>query len=296
MAVTMMSQEWAARSGFAEAPQPCNISELYRRDEPEVIEFLSARPLHTVFMLGLIRDNGLLSPRNRGSFYGSRASSGQLEAVALIGHATLVEAHTENSLIGFARVARNCRNTYLIRGEQESIKTFWTYYAGAGNDPRAMACEHLFVLSEPPAQVEAVDLRPAEMNDLEKIVGVNSSMALEEGGSSPLQRDPSGFRKRTARRIEQNRIWILMEGNRLIFKADVVSATPDATYLEGIYVHPEERRKGHAKRCLTKLASILLNDTKAICLTVNDRNQHALALYEKVGFKFHSNYETIYLR
>jgi predicted GNAT family acetyltransferase len=296
MAVTMMSQDWAARSGFAEAPQPCNIGELCRSDEPEVIEFLSARPLHTVFMLGLIRDNGLLSPKNRGSFYGSRSPAGQLEAVALIGHATLVEAHTEHSLIGFARVARNCRNTHLIRGEQEAIKTFWTYYAGAGSNPRAVSTEHLFVLSQPPAPVEHVHLRPADMDDLEKIVAVNSSMALEEGGSNPLQRDPSGFRKRTARRIEQGRIWVLMENNRLIFKADMVSSTPEVAYLEGIYVHPEERRKGHALRCLTNLSSHLLNHTKSVSLTVNDRNQHALALYEKVGFQFHSNYETIYLR
>src|ERR1051326_3152111 len=71
IAVTMMSHDLAARGGFAEPPQPCNISELNRRDEAEVIEFLSARPLHTVFMMGLIRDNGLLSPKNRGSFYGS---------------------------------------------------------------------------------------------------------------------------------------------------------------------------------------------------------------------------------
>jgi predicted GNAT family acetyltransferase len=296
MAVTMMSQDWATRSGFAEAPQPCNIGELARSDESEVIEFLSARPLHTVFMMGLIRDNGLLSPKNRGSFYGSRNSTGQLEAVALIGHATLVEAHTEHSLIGFARVARNCRNTHLIRGEQESIKTFWTYFSGAGSNPRSVSCEQLFVMSEQPSQVEDVDLRAAVPDDLEKVVAVNSSMALEEGGSSPMQRDPSGFRKRTARRIEQNRVWVLMKDNRLIFKADVVSATPEVTYLEGIYVNPEERRKGHALRCLTKLSAILLNDTKSICLTVNDRNKHAVALYEKLGFQFHSNYETIYLR
>src|SRR5690349_16576504 len=72
MAVTMMSQDFATRNGFAEPSQPTNITELDRSDEAEVMEFLSARPLHTVFMMGLIRDNGLLSPRNRGSFYGSR--------------------------------------------------------------------------------------------------------------------------------------------------------------------------------------------------------------------------------
>lgn len=296
MAVTMMSQDFAERNGFAEPSQPSNIKELGRSDEAEVVEFLSGRPLHTVFMMGLIRDNGLLSPQNRGSFYGSRNYSGQLEAVALIGHATLVEAHTENSLISVARVARNCQGAHLIRGEQESIRVFWTYYAGGGSEPRSVTREHLYELTEASEPAEDVSLRPATMTDLEKVVAVNSAMALEEGGSNPLKRDPSGFRNRTARRIEQDRVWVLVEDNRLIFKADVVSKTPGVTYLEGIYVHPEERRKGHARRCLTKLSSILLTDTKSICLTVNDSNKSAVALYEKAGFKFHSNYETIYLR
>jgi predicted GNAT family acetyltransferase len=296
MAVTMMSQDLAARSGFAEPSQPSNITELDRSDEAEVVEFLSARPLHTVFMMGLIRDNGILSPQNRGSFYGSRNYSGQLEAVALIGHATLVEAHTENALISFARVARNCRGAHLIRGEQESIRVFWTYYTGGGSEPRSVTREHLYELTEPAQPVEDVDFRPSTMADLEKVLAVNSAMAQEEGGSNPLKRDPSGFRNRTARRIEQSRVWVLLDENRLIFKADIVSQTPSVTYLEGIYVHPEERRKGHALRCLTKLSSLLLKDTRSICLTVNDRNKNAVALYEKVGFKFHSNYETIYLR
>jgi predicted GNAT family acetyltransferase len=296
MAVTMMSQDLAVRNGFAEPSQPSNISELSRRDEAEVVEFLSARPLHTVFMMGLIRDNGLLSPQNRGSFYGSRNYSGQLEAVALIGHATMVEAHTENSLISFARVARNCRGAHLIRGEQESIRVFWTYYAGGGSEPRSVAREHLYELTELARPVEEVSLRPGTMADLEKVVAVNSAMALEEGGTNPLKSDPSGFRHRTARRIEQNRVWVLVEDNRLIFKADVVSQTPEVTYLEGVYVHPEERRKGHARRCVTKLSSLLLADTKSICLTVNDCNKNAVGLYDQVGFKFHSDYETIYLR
>ena len=296
MAVTMMSQDLGVVSGFAEPSQPCNITELGRSDEAEVVEFLSARPLHTVFMMGLIRDNGLLSPRNRGSFYGSRNYLGQLEAVALIGHATMVEAHTENSLISVARVARNCREAHLIRGEQGSIKVFWTYYAGGGTEPRSVAREQMFELTKPLGEVEDVKLRPATSVDLEKVVAVNSAMAQEEGGSNPLKRDPNGFRNRTARRIEQSRVWVLIEDSRLVFKADVVSQTPAVTYLEGIYVHPEERRKGHARRCLTKLAANLFADTNSICLTVNDRNQGAVALYEKVGFKFSSNYETIYLR
>lgn len=298
MAVTMMSQDMEDSFGsFAGPVEPCTITELSRAEEPEVMEFLSARPLHTAFMAGLIRDNGILSPQNRGSFYGSRNRLGQLEGLALIGHATMVEAHTEDSLIALARVARNCQNAHLIRGEQQSIKTFWQYYADAGREPRQVCGEHLFELKEAPASpAEIAGLRPATISDLEKVLAVNSSMALEEGGSSPLQRDPSGFRNRTTRRIEKQRVWVWFDDHRLVFKADVVSETPEVTYLEGIYVHPEERGKGHGTRCLTMLCSLLLTKTRSLSLTVNSQNKRAINYYSKAGFQFHSDYETIYLR
>jgi hypothetical protein len=166
-------------------------------------------------MTGLIRDNGLLSPRNRGSFYGSRNFSGQLEAVALIGHATLVEAHTEKSLIGFARMARNCHNAHLLRGEQKSIDTFWSHYADANREPRLICSEQLFEMDQAPSAFEDVTgLRLAEKGDLEKVISVNAAMAFDESGINPLQQDPNGFRDRVARRIEQNRIWVWVEGRR----------------------------------------------------------------------------------
>ena len=62
-----------------------------RHDECEVLAFLLERPVHTVVMAGLIRDNGLESPFNRGTFYACRDSAGRLEGVALVGHATFVE-------------------------------------------------------------------------------------------------------------------------------------------------------------------------------------------------------------
>jgi len=140
------------------------------------------------------------------------------------------------------------------------------------------------------------DLRPATLSDLDKVVAVNASMAFEEGGGSPLKRDPTGFRNRTARRIQQGRIWVWIHDNRLIFKADVVGHTPDVTYLEGVHVHVEERRRGYGVRCLTSLSSILLGTSQSLCLTVNERNKSAVNFYEKAGYQFHSHYETIYLR
>ena len=127
------------------------------------------------------------------------------------------------------------------------------------------------------------------------VLGV-AAMAFQEAGISPLNSDPGGFRQRTARRIEQGRVWIWTSEDKLMFKADVVAETPEAIYLEGVHVHPEERLKGYGSRCLSQLGSILLTRSKSICLTMNQENKKALAFYEKAGYKFHSHYETIYLR
>ena len=298
MAVTLMRHESEARSldVFAR-DEPCTIGELNGADEVEVFEFLSARTIHTVFMASLIRDNGLVSPHNRGSFYACRDRYGLLEGVALVGHATVIEARTDNSLASFARLARNCLNAHLIRGEQETIDNFWKHYANSGQEPRLICRELLFEQKEPVLTTEGVDdLRPATLSDLDKVLAVNASMAFQEGGTSPLQNDPGGFRSRTARRIEQGRIWVWMQDDRLMFKADVVAETPQVTYLEGVHVHAEERRKGYGLRCLTSLSSILLERSESICLTINEKNKSALKFYEKAGYQFHSHYETIYLR
>jgi predicted GNAT family acetyltransferase len=298
MAVTLMRHESEARSLDAFARhEPCTIGELSGADEAEVFEFLSARTIHTVFMASLIRDNGLVSPHNRGSFYACRDPYGRLEGVALLGHATLIEARTDNSLASFARLARNCLNAHLIRGEQETINNFWKYYANIGQEPRLICRERLFEQRPPVPTMERVhDLRPATLKDLDKVLAVNASMALQEAGTSPLQNDPGGFRVRTARRIEQGRIWVWTQDDRLMFKADIVAQTPQVTYLEGLHVHAEERRRGYGLHCLTTLSSILLERSNSICLTINEKNKNALKFYEKAGYQFHSHYETIYLR
>jgi len=298
MAVTQLRQEFEASShNLCASHEPCTVWELNRADDVEVLDFLGARPLHTVYLVSMIRDNGLVSPHNRGSFYACRDGRGQLEGVALLGHATIIEARTENSISVFARLARNCQNAHLIRGERETINAFWKQYANSGQEPRLICRERLYELRVPAASTEAVaNLRQATTDDLDKVLAVNSSMAFEEGGTSPLQRDPSGFRNRTARRIEQGRVWVWFQDERLIFKADVVAETPQVTYLEGIHVHAEERCKGYGLRCLTQLSEVLLAGCQTLCLTVNEKNKKAASLYEKAGYQFNSDYETIYLR
>ncbi len=265
--------------------------------ESEVATFLAERPVHTVFMASLLRDNGLESPLNRGSFYACRGPERRLEGVALVGHATLIEARSEAALAAFARIAQGCSLAHLIRGEQEKVEYFWSRYSGAGRTPRLVCRELLLEQRVPPVLRRYVKgLRRATHSDIEQIMEVNAAMAFEESGVNPMERDPEGFRRRTARRVEQGRYWVWTKRGRLVFKADVIAETPEAAYLEGIYVAPEERGKGYGLSCLSQLGQTLLARTGAICLTVNEQIRNALGFYSKAGYRLSSYYDTIYLQ
>ncbi|HYY56341.1 MAG TPA: GNAT family N-acetyltransferase, partial [Pyrinomonadaceae bacterium] len=93
----------------------------------------------------------------------------------------------------------------------------------------------------------------------------------------------------------QGRIWVWVENGQPIFKADIVADTPEAVYLEGIYVNPQERRKGYGLRCMTQLSRILLSRAESVCLVVNDEQKEAQAFYRKVGYKQTTQYDTIWL-
>jgi predicted GNAT family acetyltransferase len=296
MAVTMMKYEGSHGLPlrlFGE--RTCN--ELQRGDEPEPLRFLAERPIHTVFIATLMRDNGAVSPNNRGTFYVCRNRAKKIEGVALIGHATIVEARTDHAVAAFAQLAAHSQHAYLIRGERHTVETFWQHYTDGGQEARLVCREMLFEKTEQTIPFEPVpDLRPATLQEAEHVAEINARLALEEGGCDPLQRDPVGFRARTQRRINQQRVWVWMRDGKAIFKADIVGDTPEMIYLEGIHVHPDERKKGYGKRCLLQLSSILARPGRSVCLTINERRANAVAFYARAGFDYHSEYETIYLR
>lgn len=274
-----------------------SVSQLTNQDRNEVLAFLSERPIHTVCMVGFIRDNGLESELNRGHFYGCRNSEGRLEGVALIGHTTLIEVRTDRALKEFALAAQVCANTFMIMGEQERIEQFWNLYADDGQEIRLICRELLFELRRPVAAQETVaNLRLATINDLELIAPVHAAMAEAESGVNPLSVDPVGFVRRCARRIEKGRVWVLIEDDQLIFKADIQADTPEVIYLEGIYVNPARRGQGVGRRCLAQLTRTLRRRSKSICLLVNENNEKAHALYRLSNFKLRGYYFTTFMQ
>jgi len=289
--------QFTAATAVATAVVPPVTAQLLKNnDAAEVLHFLKERARHNVVMSGFVRDNGIESDLNRGMFYGSRDENNRLQGVALIGHATFIDARREIVIPEFARVAQNFPRIHMVLSELEIVEQFWRAYAPAGQPLRRRCREVLFELNQVDENVEQVrELQPATPADLHQVAAVQAALAYQESGVSPLQNDRAGFLLRCQQRIERHRVWTLIRSGEVIFKADIISETPEVIYLEGIYVNPNYRNKGLGSRCLMQLGRGLLNRAQFIVVLVNENRTNAHRFFERVGFVASSVYDTLFL-
>lgn len=279
------------------APDMSRVCRLRNENTDEVLSFLAERPVHTVVMTSFINDNGLESELNRGKFFGYRNNAGQLEAVALIGHSTLVEARTDESMRALAIVAKSSETpVHLIMSDGRAAERFWDYYADGLKQPRLELTEQLFELNFPFLVQECKwEVRFATLDDLEQVAEAQAEVALMESGTDPMVRDREGFLKRVARRIENNRVYVVVIDGKLVFKADVMAQTLEVAYLEGVYVHPDYRGKGVGSNCLAEVGLRLLNEVQNVCLLSNVEFGNAHRSFEKAGFRNTDRCTTIFV-
>ena len=123
-------------------------------------------------------------------------------------------------------------------------------------------------------------LRAASLEDLDLLVPACAAAYLEEVGVDAYSRDPDLFRWRTRSQIELGRSWVWVEEGRIRFKAEASAWTPLAVQLQQVWVDPDLRRRGYAKRALADLCELLLESTPTVCLFARPENAPALALYD----------------
>jgi GNAT superfamily N-acetyltransferase len=278
-------------------PELNRLNMLTEANRQEALEFLAMRPVHTVVMTSFIRDNGMESADNRGKFYGYRNSRGKLEGIALIGHTTLIESRSADSLTAFAIAAKTSETPiHILMSDGRTTEIFWNDFAGAGQKPRLVCTELLFEISFPfPVQDCKWEIRLAKEDEIEQIAEAHAEVALIESGVNPLEKDREGFLKRTLRRIEKERTFVVFENGKLVFKADIIAETGETAYLEGIYVAPEYRGQGVASSCLSELSRELLNRVQHICLLSNVEFKNAHRSFLKAGYKNTDCCQTIFV-
>jgi predicted GNAT family acetyltransferase len=142
----------------------------------------------------------------------------------------------------------------------------------------------VYVLDEPPPPGET-RLREATLGDFDLLLPACAEAHRVEIGIDPLQRDAEGFRWRTRSQIEEGRSWLWTENGTILFKAEASAWTPAAVQLQQVWVDPDVRGRGYAKRGMQDLCRRLLERVPQVCLFVRRENGPAIGVYEAIGMR-----------
>jgi ribosomal protein S18 acetylase RimI-like enzyme len=293
-ATTNEAEDTEARA-LREAARGTNlrVRRLRRGEEASVLATLRAQPVKNVMSSGLILDNGLENDGNRGTFYGCFAG-GELKGVSLIGHHVLLSGSLACAGV-FARLARlrHMPDIRVLLGEDVLVARFCRRLEEAPNGLSAhQRARHLLLSLSGVARggETFAGLRQALPEETLGVVRMNADAFMELYGVNPTSHDPSGFRQRTLTRVRMGRVWVITDEAGIIFKTEVVSATDDAVYLEGVFTRPDARGTGLGSAALRALCRTLLDRYKAICLLADAGNARTLDFYRKIGFAPEASY------
>jgi GNAT superfamily N-acetyltransferase len=272
------------------------IRRLITGDEAQALGFLDRQPLENLIMIGLIRDHGLESASNRGTFYGCFFQD-QLIGVALMGHCVLLSGSRE-TIHHFAHLAclTDVSEVRMMLGEDGMIESFHRYLDQLSNRlaVHQTAPQLMLVLTGVRAAKQRLaGLRRACAGELDQVARMNAEGYFELNGVDPATKDPAGFRDRVLKRIEMGRVWVVNDEDGVAFKVDIVSKTEEAVYLEGILTRSDLRGTGLGSTALSALCRLLLRHHKAVCLFANADNQPLLSFYERIGFAPFASYRLV---
>jgi predicted GNAT family acetyltransferase len=181
--------------------------------------------------------------------------------------------------------------------EERWAEQFWKYHGTRDRSKERERRELLLELRWPPSHSNEnrLQLRLATSNDLGLLIPVHARLACYQSGVDPRDVDKDGFVERYQQRIRNGRTWVLTENGQLVFKADVISATHETCYLEGVWVNPDVRSMGYGRACITELARMLLWKSRSISVLVNDDDAEAQSFYKSCGFHVRGTYRTVFL-
>jgi uncharacterized protein len=249
----------------------------------QILEYCSRDAVERVFLEDVAR-------RGLGRFTGL-VEEGRLVALC---HSGANVVPSGRGCGAFADVAVRARARMLI-GEHGAVSELWAAARERLPPPREDRPHQPVYRMTTPPEAGGTGLRPAVIGDLDRLVPACALAHEGELGVDPLRRDADGFRWRTRAQIEEGRSWLWEEDGVILFKAEASAWTPRAVQLQQVWTDPEARGRGYAKRGLSDLIRMLLEQVPAVCLFVRADNDRAIALYDTVGMEHVLDYRSVLL-
>ena len=253
-------------------------------------------PVTNVFAIYRARTTSL-EPRWLGGEVWGRFDDGELVAACHVGaNLVPVEAGEDDARAFAERAMTRMRSVSTIVGPHEAVRTFWNTVAGSWGRPREIRWQqpHL-VIDGPPLVAPDPAVRRTDRQDMSALYPACVAMYTEEVGVSPEVGGKSDlYRARVTQLMSRGWSFARFEDGRLLFKAEVACATPDAAQIQGVWVPPDRRGEGLAAAGMAAVVDLVRESiAPTVSLYVNEWNEPARRAYERVGFRETARFSTV---
>lgn len=256
-------------------------------DVAEVLALLDSDPVTNVLIAARVRAAGL-DPWRLGAEVWGYGETGHLSALCHSG-ANLAPTHCSTAAVrAFAdKARRQGRRCSSIVGPADTVLPLWSTLQrswGPARDVRKY--QPLMTISGPSAVRPDPLVRPVRTDEIDLLVPACVAMFTEEVGVSPIGGDGGVlYRSRIAELIAAGRSFARIENGRVIFKAEIGSATERACQVQGVWVDPARRGEGLSIPGMSAVVRLALDVVApVVSLYVNDYNGPARRAYARVGF------------
>jgi predicted GNAT family acetyltransferase len=138
-------------------------------------------------------------------------------------------------------------------------------------------------------------LRVPRLIDLDAIAPLQAAYEREEVLPSGSDFSPAASRVNLANIVSKGQMLCAEIGGRIIGKININAVSFTRYQVGGVYVHPDFRGLGIARRMAYKFISSLVSEGKGVTLFVKKANTTARGLYSSLGFMYSGDYRIIYV-
>jgi uncharacterized protein len=266
---------------------PAPVRLLDDRDLDEVLALCDRDPAANVFVSSRVRSGGL-DPGALGAQMWGYFSGGQLESVCYAGANLVPVGATPAAIHAFAeRAHKQGRRCSSLVGPAAAVKDLWELLRPYWGPARAIrSAQPVMAISAGPQVPPDPAVRQVRLSEVGVLLPACVAMFTEEVGVSPAGGDGGAlYRARVTELIVSGRAFARIEGDRVVFKAEIGAVTPLACQVQGVWVDPRLRGKGLAAPGMAAVVAAAQHlFAPLVTLYVNDFNRPARAAYLRTGF------------
>lgn len=266
-------------------------------DYPAALDLCAVDPLANVFVAARLIEGG---PAYAGALLGVDDGR-RLRSMCWTSANVVPIAADEAALDSFAsRLRRKRRRCSSIFGDAEQVLGLWGRLERHWGDARSIRQDQpMMAVSSVPARGSGptdARVRRARLDEVDQVLPASAAMFAEEIGYPPYVGSDRDYRRMVTSLINAGHTFVVTEGRKVIFKADIGSLAAGVAQLQGVWVAPERRGQGLATPAMRAVVrQIIETVAPTVTLYVNGYNEPALRTYHSAGFRQVGTFATVIL-